>query len=234
MTQSPDTAEAARVTGAGIHLGDTVSLVIFDMDGVIADTAGGHKSAWREYMSRFNRTFTEEEFRSIFGTGNKELCRILFPDRDLSDDDIFRIGNVKEALFREKARGLLSTYPGFHRFLDLCDERNIPMVVGSSACRENVDFVLEELGIAHRFVATVSADDVENAKPAPDIFLKAAELGGSTPSESLVLEDSMMGIRAAGNAGMRVAGLATTHDSDELIGTDIIAGDFHELITLIS
>lgn len=217
-----------------MKLKKNISLVIFDMDGVIADTAEGHKMAWREYMARFNRPFTDEEFQAIFGTGNKELCPILFPERNLSSEEITMIGDEKEALFREKARGLLRTYPGFQEFLNLCDSLNVKMAVGSSACRANVEFVLEELNIADRFTAVVSADDVENAKPAPDIFLKAAELAGENVGSCLVLEDSRMGIAAAVNAGIRVAGMTTTHDAHELEDTDVLAGDFLELAALIA
>ncbi len=216
-----------------IKLGLNVSLVVFDMDGVIADTAKGHKLAWQEYMDRFDRIFTDAEFEAIFGTGNKELCAILFPEQNLNDEDVNRIGNEKEELFRIISRGNLDTYDGFFEFLNLCDSMGIPMVVGSSACRKNVDFVLEEVGVAERFVATVSADEVKEAKPEPDIFLKAAELAGCLPEECLVIEDSRMGIAAARNAGMRVVGLTTTHAAEELSGTDLLAADFRELADLI-
>ncbi len=216
-----------------ILLRENVSLIIFDMDGVIADTAEAHKLAWREYLSRFNKPFTDDQFKMIFGTGNSELCQILFPDRDLSDEDIERIENEKEALFRKNSTGLLVTYAGFFEFLDLCDKYDVRMAVGSSACRANVDFVLQELGISNRFVSVVSADDVEKAKPAPDIFLKAAEIAGVSPIASLVIEDSTMGIEAAGTAGMRVVGLTTTHQAHELDNTDLLSKDFKELRKLI-
>ena len=231
---STETQQAGSTAAESERIGliEDIDLIIFDMDGVIADTAEGHKLAWREYMGRFGREFTDEQFHAIFGTGNRELCPILFPERNLSEAEIQQIGEEKEALFREKSRRLLRTYPGFERFLDTCDQHNLPMAVGSSACRENVDFVLGELGIVSRFRAIVSADDVENAKPAPDIFLRAAELAGVAPERALVLEDSMMGIAAARNAGMQVIGLATTHAKSELGSTDLTANDFIELMEL--
>jgi len=206
------------------------SLILLDMDGVIADTAPGHKRAWNAYMARHGRRFTDEEFLAIFGTGNKELCRILFPDTELSPDAIKRIGDEKEALFREMSRGLLRPYPGFHEFLDACERDGIPVAVGSSACRANVDFVLEDMGIADRFAATVSADDVRHAKPAPDIFLKAAGIVGVEPKDCLVVEDSLMGIEAAHAAGMKVVGMATTHHRDELEAADLVVEDFRDLL----
>lgn len=206
-----------------------VSLVIFDMDGVIADTTRAHKLAWREYLQNFDRKISNDEFLSIFGMGNKELCNHLFPGIDLDAKKIRKIGVEKEALFRLHARGLLTTYSGFFEFLDFCDNKGIVMAVGSSACRKNVDFVLEELGITHRFAATVSADDVENAKPEPDIFLKAASITGTKPENALIFEDTPIGIRAAAAAGIRVGGLTTTHRAEQLCEADYVAVDFLEM-----
>jgi HAD superfamily hydrolase (TIGR01509 family) len=233
-TDTQMTTAAAAREHTSIRLGDDISLVIFDMDGVIADTAEGHKIAWREYMGRFGKPFTDAEFEAIFGIGNKELCPILFPEKELSSEDINRIGDEKEALFRDLARGVVRAYPGFHEFLDLCDRRNVKMAVGSSACRANVDFILDEMGITGRFVCTVSSDDVEKAKPEPDIFLKAARLGGVESDNCLVLEDSRMGIAAAQAAGMKVAGMTTTHTAEELPPTDLQAENFLVLSGLIS
>ena len=206
------------------------SLIIFDMDGVIADTAESHKLAWRRYLARFDKPFTDEDFLAVFGTGNKELCPILFPERQLSNEEIERIGMEKEAMFRSVASGRLTTYPGFYEFLDACKAAGIPLAVGSSACRDNVDFVLEELNIADRFRHTVSASDAPNAKPAPDIFLKAAALAGVAPAQCLVLEDSLMGIRAGQAAGMTVTALATTHAAHELTEADHVVKDFLNLL----
>ena len=146
-----------------------------------------HRIAWQQYMNRFGRVFTDQEFYTIFGTGNRELCSILFPDRDLTEREIQKIGDEKESLFRELSSGTLKHYPGFFEFLDSCDNKGIVMAVGSSACRENVDFILSELNIKHRFAVTVSSNDVADAKPAPDIFEKAAQSCGFTASQSLVL-----------------------------------------------
>ena len=208
---------------------DPISLVLFDMDGVIADTADGHKRAWDAYLSRFGRRLTQEEFLGFFGTGNKELIPRLLPHLGLDEKGIAAVSDEKEALFRLEARGLLRTYPGFWEFLGMLDDAGVPAVVGSSANRANVDFVLGELGLAGRFAATVSADDVRRAKPAPDIFLEAARRGGAEPADCLVIEDSKSGLRAAAAAGIRAAALATTHGREELQGADFVAADFHEL-----
>ena len=206
-----------------------IGLVIFDMDGVIADTAEAHKLAWKTYLADYGRDFTEAQFKAIFGTGNKELCPILFPEKQLTEDEIKKIGDDKEAAFRTVAQGNLPTYPGFYEFLEYCDSMNIPLAVGSSACRENVDFILKDLKITNRFITTVSADDVAHAKPAPDIFLKAAKNAHVPPESCLVIEDSLMGIQSGLQAGMRVVALTTTHQAEELHEAHWTTPDFFAL-----
>lgn len=196
------------------------------MDGVLADTTLGHKLAWQKFLSRYKRQISDAEFKSIYGLSNDEINKALFPGRDFNDADFKLMSDEKESLFRESSRGKISTYPGFFELLDLCDKLGITKVVGSSAIRKNVDFVLKELNITDRFAATVSSDDVANAKPAPDIFLKALSLTGTAPESAMVIEDSIVGINAAVSAGIRVTALTTTHKAEELGAADLIVKDF--------
>lgn len=218
----------------GMNFDKPIKLIIFDMDGVLADTTRGHKLAWQEYLSRYNRHLTDAEFKSFYGSSNDEINRTLFPDRRFEDAEFKMMSDEKEAMFRESARGNIQTYPGFFELLDLCDEQGITKVVGSSAIRENVDFVLKELNITDRFAATVSSDDVVNAKPSPDIFLKTLSLTGIPAEFAMVIEDSIIGINAAVSAGIRVAALTTTHGAEELGAADLIVKDFLELISQTS
>jgi len=207
-----------------------ITLIIFDMDGVIADTTEGHKRAWKEYLTRYDRPLSDSEFLSFYGSNNEEIYNTLFPGHNFSAAELHQMSEDKETLFRRRYGGQITTYPGFFEFLDNCDTMGIPMAVGSSANRANVDFVLEELGITRRFIATVSSDDVEFAKPEPDIFLKAVSLARGDKKTTLVIEDSPIGIKAAHSAGIPVAGLTTTHPADKIIGADLIVNDFFELM----
>ncbi len=218
----------------GMITDQPISLIIFDMDGVIADTTEGHKLAWKEYLTRYDRPLSDSEFLSFYGSNNEEIYNTLFPGHKFSAAELKRMSDDKETLFRQRSGGQLNTYPGFFEFLDNCDTMGISMAVGSSANRPNVDFVLEELGITGRFIATVSSDDVEFAKPEPDIFLKAVSLAGGDKKTTLVIEDSPIGIKAANSAGIRVAGLTTTHPADKIVGADLIVEDFFELMNQTS
>jgi beta-phosphoglucomutase len=211
-----------------------ISLIIFDMDGVIADTTEGHRLAWKEYLKGYDRPLSDSEFLSFYGSNNEEIYNTLFPGHNFSAAELQQMSEDKETLFRRRSGGQIKTYPGFFEFLDNCDSMRIPMAVGSSANRSNVDFVLEELEITGRFIATVTSDDVEFAKPEPDIFLKAVSLAGGDKKTTLVIEDSPIGIRAANSAGIRVAGLTTTHPADKIVGADLIVEDFFELMNQTS
>jgi HAD superfamily hydrolase (TIGR01509 family) len=106
----------------------------------------------------------------------------------------------------------------------LTHHRDLPMAVASNAEAANVQFVLDAAGLRSFFRAIVDGHQVSRPKPAPDVFLKAAELLAVAPRDCIVLEDSYSGVAAARAAGMRVVGLRTTHR--ELPGTDLAVDNF--------
>ena len=100
------------------------------------------------------------------------------------------------------------------------------MGIATNAEPANVDFVLERAGIRDYFAAVVNGDEVENPKPAPDIYQRVASLLGAQASNCIVFEDSATGVRAGRAAGMRVVGLATT--VAHLDDADLVVPDFHD------
>jgi HAD superfamily hydrolase (TIGR01509 family) len=108
-------------------------------------------------------------------------------------------------------------------------KNNIPIAVGSSAPVENIDFVLDKLEIRNYFDIVVVAAMVQKAKPAPDIYLKSAELLNTKPENCLVFEDALAGINAALSAGMKVVGVATSLPKEKLTETDKIINNFTEI-----
>ena len=126
---------------------------------------------------------------------------------NLSDEDVQRLSDEKEALFRNMS-GKLEPMPGALELVRHLHALAIPQAIGSSAPRDNIPYVLRALGIAELFDATVSRWDVQHGKPAPDIFLAAAKRLDMPPGRCIVLEDAPAGIAAAGAAGMRCIALA--------------------------
>ncbi|MDR2287505.1 MAG: HAD family phosphatase [Prevotellaceae bacterium] len=197
--------------------------VIFDMDGVLVDNAHFHERAFAEYFSQFGTTLAPE----MFGRGNEELMAELFPNE--SKERHRELATGKEAYYRQIYAPHIKPVAGLVELLKELKKNGILVAVGSSAPVENIDFVLDKLQIRDYFDVVVVAAMVQRAKPAPDIYLKTAELLNVKPGNCLVFEDALAGIAAAQSAKMKVAGVATSLPKERLTGTDLIINDFTEM-----
>jgi beta-phosphoglucomutase family hydrolase len=197
--------------------------VIFDMDGVLIDNAHFHERAFAEYFSKFGTKLAPE----MFGRGNDELMAELFPNE--SQERHRELAAGKEAYYRQIFEPYIKPVTGLVDLLNELKKNNIRIAVGSSAPIENIDFVLDKLQIRDYFDVVVIAAMVQKAKPAPDIYLKSAELLNIEPGNCLVFEDALAGIAAAKSAGMKVVGVATSLPKERLTETDRIINDFTEI-----
>ena len=183
--------------------------LIFDLDGVLVHSMPLHTEAWHTYLKTMGIEIPDLETR-MHGKRNAELVRDLIGG-DLSDDVIFNHGAAKEQLWREMMlAGGLDQYRvrGLAQFLQRYEK--VPKAIGSNAEPANINFVLDHFGLRRYFDVTVDGPQVNRPKPAPDIYLKAAELLGVKPANCIVFEDSPTGIEAGRAAGMRLVGVETT------------------------
>lgn len=197
--------------------------LIFDLDGVVIDSMPTHTLAWERYLEANGIDPSNVEAR-MHGKRNDDLVRDLFGS-DLSDSAVFEHGAAKERLFRELIGATLEAklVPGVREFLADAS-KTVPLAVGTNAEPANVDFTLNGAGIRKYFRAIVDGSQVARAKPAPDVFLRGAELLGVDPANCIVFEDSPVGIQAARAAGMRVVGLLT--HASRLDNVDLAIRDF--------
>jgi beta-phosphoglucomutase family hydrolase len=197
--------------------------LLFDMDGVIVDSNPVHREAWEAFNLRYGVTTTQAMHERMYGKRNDEIVRDFFGDA-LSDEEVAARGYAKEALYREMVSGRIEhmLVPGLREFLER--HRNLPMGVASNAEPANIALFLDGAGLRRYFQAVVDGHQVSRPKPYPDIYLRAAEILGIDPGDSIVFEDSHSGVAAGLAAGMRVIGLSTTHDN--LIGTTITIDNF--------
>ena len=197
--------------------------LVFDIDGVIVDSNPVHIVAWHEYLRSFGVKAPMDFEQGMFGKRNDEIVRSVFGPGP-SDADVWRRGEEKERLYREMMGPVLERHlvPGFMDFLGR--HRAVPMAVATNAERANVDFVLDGAGIRDYFRVVLDGGQVRRPKPAPDIYLRAAELLGAPPADCIVFEDSHAGVEAARLSGARVVGLLTTHP--ELARVDLMIQDF--------
>jgi beta-phosphoglucomutase len=202
--------------------------VIFDMDGVIIDSNPFHKISLRQFCEKYGFHLSDEELiKRIYGRTNKEWIANLFGK--LSKEELSRYGEEKESLFREVYKNDIRALAGLPEFLKNLKQNNIPVAIGTSAPRSNVDFVLSHTNLGEYFSVILDEADVVQGKPNPEIYLKVADRLGYEPSRCVVFEDSLSGVESAHKAGAKVVGVATTHSFQELSHTDYIITDFHGL-----
>jgi beta-phosphoglucomutase len=211
-------AALARDTGSTAR---SPKAVLWDMDGVIADTGAAHFAAWRQVMAELGRPFDEADFRRIFGLVNPDAIRLLLGET-VSSHEIARIIERKETLFREAVQVHVSLLPGVETWLERLRQRGYRQAIASSAPRANIDVLLRVLNIGPYFQAIVSAEDVTKGKPNPAIFLKAAAALGVSLVRCVVVEDAVAGVQAARGAGMVCLAVATTQPAEKLRDADLV------------
>jgi beta-phosphoglucomutase len=196
---------------------------LFDMDGVIIDSNPIHREVWEVYNRRHGVETTAAMHEVMYGKRNDQLIR-EFLGQHLNDAEVFAHGAAKEQLYRNMMRPHVKQHlvPGVREFI--VRHKDLGMAVASNAEGANIDLILDEAALRPYFPVSVNGSQVNHGKPAPDIYLKAAEMLGTTPDRCVVFEDSYAGVAAGVAAGMRVVGLSTTHD--ELPGVDLLIKDF--------
>ncbi len=181
--------------------------LLFDLDGVIVDSMPVHTQVWIRYMERLGLPCEDIE-RTMHGRRNDEIVLRMIGGH-LSPDEVFAHGAAKEALFREMIGAELRDrlVPGVVDFLRA--HRDTPIGLASNAEPENIEFVLNAAQLHGYFRVIVDGMQVENPKPAPDVYSKAARELGVPGRNCIVFEDSPTGVTAARAAGARVVGVET-------------------------
>lgn len=203
--------------------------LIFDMDGVLCDTMPYHLDAWLQYSATIPElaVASRDRLEQMGGKRNEDLLPELL-GHPVSDADIQRWGSEKEAVYRSLIKDEIQWMPGLISFLQQAQAAGLKLGLGTSACRENVDLLMEQDQLGGFFAAQVIETDVERGKPDPQCYLLVAERLGVSPDQCLVFEDAIAGTQAARNAGMRCWGVLTTHSEPELkqAGAEYCIQDF--------
>jgi len=197
-----------------------LSGVIFDMDGVIVDSHPVHKKAWRRFLELQGKNPNDTDLDFIMdGRKREEILRHFLGE--LSDDEVQDLGHQKDALFREESTAM-TMIEGLQEFLQQLAQANIKLAVGSSGSNGRVNYILRSFGLRKFFQTVVTGDQVTAGKPDPALFRLASEELGLPPSETLVFEDSVSGVRAARAAGMKCIGIATNGLIPQLVDAGAI------------
>jgi beta-phosphoglucomutase family hydrolase len=201
--------------------------VLWDMDGVLVDTGEAHFHSWREILEELGLPFSRTDFERTFGMNNAGILALLLGE-DLTAEEVQAIGDRKEYLFRQLVKGNARPLPGVLHWLARLKELGARQAIASSAPPENIDVLVDELGLRGYFVAIVSGARLPG-KPNPHVFLEAARRIGARPAACVVVEDAIAGVEAAHNAGMRCVAVTTTNSAHKLAAADIIVSRLDEL-----
>ncbi len=182
--------------------------VIFDLDGVLLDSEPIYLQATNTVLAREGRYLSPELNARYIGWRYTEFIRDVIARLDLAHPPEYYAQATREEAARLFGEALAPP-PGAVELIDLLEMAGVARAVGSSSARAWVDRILRNLGLRHRFPVIVGGDDVAHAKPAPNIFLRCAELLGVEPARCAVIEDSPPGVLAARRAGMTPIGLRT-------------------------
>ncbi len=211
-----------------------IAAVVFDMDGVIADTEQVWDEVREQLVADWNGRYSPEAQRAMMGMSSHEWSRYMHDELGLSQDP--------EEINDEVVRRMLARYrddvPLIDGAVDAVRElaEDLPLAVASSSNRPLIDAVLDTAGIAACFIATVSSEEVASGKPSPDVYVEAARRLGVAPDRCAAVEDSANGIRAAAAAGMRVIAFPNRHyppDAEALALADIVIDAMTELSAAI-
>ncbi len=182
--------------------------LIFDCDGTLADSMPIHYVAWRETMERYGIEFSEERFYALGGMPSDKIVATLSAEQRVAVDSL-RAAHEKEDAFVARMHQLQPIEPVIAVARHFRGLR--PLAVASGGFRAVILQQLHQIGCEGWFDAIVTAEDTPRHKPAPDVFLLAAERLGVPPSACLVYEDSDLGLRAAAAAGMDAIDVRSFH-----------------------
>ncbi len=221
--------EIAYLRALEIATGGTEAF-LFDLDGVIVDSAKFHMLSWIKLMREKGINFGEDDFKRTFGMTNDLILRKYFPNA--SPEDIKKMGEQKERIYRELAKGKIKPIDGSIEFIRELKENRFKIALVSSTPIENILFLSKELGLSGLFDAIVSGSEIKRGKPDPECYILGSEKINIPPQRCWVVEDSQHGIDAARRAGAKTIGILTTHK--DLENTDLKVRNFQELRDIMS
>ena len=193
---------------------------LFDLDGVIVDTAVFHFQAWRRCAQKLGGDFTEAQNEELKGVSRVDSLKkiIEWTGASVTADEFEALMVEKNEWYLELVQELSAAdgLPGAVAFLNHAHAQGIKIALGSAS--KNAPMILDKMGLTPLFDAIIDGNNVINGKPHPEVFLKGAAALGLNPEECVVFEDSIAGVQAAKTGGMSCVGIGTP---ETLEGADV-------------
>jgi beta-phosphoglucomutase len=205
----------------------TARAIIWDLDGVIIDSADEHRRAWQRLAREEGVPFTDADFWATFGKRNDDIIPLFWGN--IPPQRLAELANRKEMYFREYIRNTAAPLPGAMELMRGLHEAGYKQALASSTPVENIRLISDVLHLERYLSTLISGESVARGKPAPDIFLKAAAELDVPPTHSLVIEDAVAGIQAARAAGMHCIAVAGERDLPGLRTADLVVRSLIEV-----
>ena len=201
---------------------------IFDLDGVIVDTAKYHFQAWQRLAGEIGVDFTEEENEKLKGVSRMRSLEIILEMGGVkaNEEEMLELATRKNSWFVEFLNNMSpdEVFPGVIEFLDQLKSQGIKIALGSAS--KNAQRALQNIEMVEKFEIIVDGTMVSKAKPDPEVFITAANGLGLSPHDCIVFEDAVAGVQAAHNGGMKCIGVG---DPQILNEADIVISTFENL-----
>jgi beta-phosphoglucomutase len=206
-----------------------INAFIFDLDGVIVDTAKYHYKAWKTLANKLGFDFTEHDNERLKGVSRVRSLEILLEigGKNFDEQTKKELATQKNTEYVEYISQMTPAeiLPGVTEFLKSAQTEGLKIVLGSAS--KNAPLILDKIGLTHFFDAIIDGNKVVNAKPDPEVFVKGAAAVNVNLTECIVFEDAVAGIEAAKNAEMKAIGIGTP----EILGNaDVVVPGFKNLM----
>ena len=205
-----------------------IKACIFDLDGVIVDTAGYHYLAWKRLANQLDFDFTLEDNEKLKGISRKESLELILKWGMVSKTSVEKeeLAQLKNTWYVEMISGMTpaDVLPGALQFLKDVKASGYKTALGSAS--KNAGIILNKVELTNYFDAIVDGNVVTASKPDPQVFLNGAKMLGVDPPACVVFEDAIAGVEAAKNGGMKVVGIGSI---ETLAGADLIVGSLQEM-----
>lgn len=215
-----------------------LSAVIFDFDGVIADSETMHFNAFNQSLEPYNHQITMQDYYSKYlGLTDFDLIKQLISEKliDVEPEQAGELAEHKKQIFNKMIENDCNIINGVAEFLRLLEDNNIAIAICSGALLCEIELVLNKAGLQHYFETIVSAEQVASGKPAPDGFLLALKRlnekrsGTIEPGRCVVVEDSHWGLQATAAAKMHSIAVTNSYAAEELKSADIVVDNLRQL-----
>ncbi len=209
--------------------------VVFDFDGVLADTEQLHLVALRDTLATRGWTLTDEDYFTHYLGYDDRGCLSEFARRQgvsLNGDSLQTLLNDKEERYaRRVARGDVM-YPTARACIERLSDV-FPLAIASGSLRGEIETILDANDLLSFFVVIVGADDVKEGKPAPDSYVRAVDLLGVSGAEAVAIEDSPWGLQSARGAGLRTIGITNSYPAAALTDAMHVVSSLDEITSAL-